>query len=122
MNRQLRGHTNYHDGQAAEDIAAAHYIAQGGSIVARRWRGKAGEIDIVVDMGGTVVFAEVKKSRDFGRAAGHLGIAQLARIMRAADEYLGGLPTGLSTEARIDLVLVNGVGESAVIENVSLWA
>ena len=47
-------------GQYGEDIAAAFLKKKGYLIVERNFRKRFGEIDIIAEDGGTIVFAEVK--------------------------------------------------------------
>jgi putative endonuclease len=47
-------------GIAGEDVAAAWYLSQGYEVVARNWRCRQGELDLIVRQGATVVFCEVK--------------------------------------------------------------
>lgn len=61
----MTGLVSYHAGLAAEDIVARNYAARAHQVAARRWRGKSGEIDLVMRDGDTVVFVEVKKKRQF---------------------------------------------------------
>lgn len=116
-NRRARGETGYHAGLAAEDAVARDYERRGLPVVARRWRGQAGEIDLIARNGATIVFIEVKASRDFDRALSHLGPRQVARLCAAAEEYAGTLPSGSLTEMRFDVALVDGQGAVRVIEN-----
>jgi putative endonuclease len=120
MSRQLRGMTNYQDGLAAEDGVARRYSDAGGTIVARRWRGKSGEVDLIVRLGAGLIFVEVKKAADFARAAERITVAQLARIASAAEEYLAREPLGTLTPVRIDVVLVNSLGDCEILENVTM--
>lgn len=115
--RSLRGARNYHAGKAAEDSVARRYMAQGASVTDTRWRGRGGEIDLVVRDGEDVVFVEVKRARDFARAAASLGQRQIRRLCDAAAEYVGNLPTGLMTPMRFDLALVDAEGRVRVIAN-----
>jgi putative endonuclease len=85
--------------------------------VAERWRGAAGEIDLVVREGARVVFVEVKAARSFDSAAQRLGRRQMDRLCAAAEEFVGQEPAGLLTEMRFDLALVDGSGRVRVIEN-----
>ena len=50
-------------GIAGEDVAAAWYASQGYEVVARNWRCRAGELDLIVRRGPEVVFCEVKARR-----------------------------------------------------------
>ncbi|MGJ8621154.1 MAG: YraN family protein [Yoonia sp.] len=109
--------TNYHAGFAAEDIVAQDYVRRNHGIAARRWRGTAGEIDLIARDGDQVVFIEVKKSRDFATAATRLGRRQMDRICASAMEFLAGEPKGQLTDVRFDLAMVNSVGALRVIEN-----
>jgi len=47
-------------GREGEDRALARYEAHGYRLVARNWRVKSGEIDLVVERGDVVVICEVK--------------------------------------------------------------
>jgi len=120
--RQNRGRTSYHAGLAAEEIVANRYARKGQSLLAKRWRGSRGEIDLVAKNGDGVIFIEVKKSRSHGRAASHLSARQLERIYGAGSEFLATQPNGQLTDVRIDLALVDDLGRVNVIENVYLAA
>jgi putative endonuclease len=47
-------------GRLGEERAAAHYRAQGYAVLARNWRCRHGEIDLVCARGRTLVICEVK--------------------------------------------------------------
>ena len=47
-------------GRSGEDEAAAWYAAHGYEVLARNWRCRAGELDLIVARGRLVVFCEVK--------------------------------------------------------------
>ena len=96
---------------------ARHYARLGLGVVEVRWRGEAGEIDLVLRDGDGVVFVEVKAARDHAGAARALTPRQIARLLEAGAEYLGTLPTGQLTEARFDVALVDRSGAVEVIEN-----
>ncbi len=118
--RHARGRTAYHAGLLAEASVADHYQRAGYDLVETRWRGKAGEIDLVLRKNGQYIFVEVKASKDFGRAAERLSRRQMDRICLAACEYCGRLPTGLSTDMRLDAALVDQFGRIEIIEN-AFW-
>ena len=56
----MSGSTAYQNGLAAEDIAVRLYEAQQGRVLERRWKRRSGEIDLIVSIGGRIVFVEVK--------------------------------------------------------------
>jgi len=54
-------------GRRGEDIALAHLVALGATLVDRNHRTRSGEIDLIVHLGPTLVFVEVKTRRVRGR-------------------------------------------------------
>lgn len=118
----MTGRVSYHAGLAAEDIVARDYAGRAHRVAARRWRGQAGEIDLIMRQGATVVFVEVKKSSSFARAALRLGRRQMDRLCASASEFLAGEPMGQLTDVRFDLALVDARGAVSVIENVFMEA
>ena len=73
-------------GRAGEDLAAAWYEARGYEVLARNWRCRAGELDIVARRDRLHVFCEVKSrsSSAFGMPAEAVGPAKRARLRRLA--------------------------------------
>lgn len=118
--REDSGRRNYLAGQAAEDAVLRHYEAQGLTLAKARWRGKAGEVDLILRDGDALVFVEVKHSHSFDSAAARLLPKQIERLRRAAEEFAGGEPKGLLTEMRFDVALVNEQGAVHILEN-ALW-
>jgi putative endonuclease len=118
--RQRRGQSNYYAGLAAEAAVERHYEAQGLVCLDRRWRGPAGEIDLIFRDGsldgGRIVFVEVKAGRSFDAAAGRIRQRQADRIGASAMFYLDQLPSAVS-EMRIDVALVDQLGAVSVLEN-----
>lgn len=112
--------TNYHAGVSAEQAVARHYARQGAVLRESRWRGRCGEIDLILSEGETIVFVEVKKSRTHAQAALRLSSRQMARILRSAEDYLGGCPSGSLTDARLDVALVDAGGVIDIIPNASM--
>ena len=117
MARQHRGRSNFHAGLAAETRIEQAYTRDGHRLIARRWRGRGGEIDLVFQKDDVLCFVEVKKAGDFARAAESLRPAQMRRIAVAAEEFLGTQPAGALTECRFDVGLVNRSGAHQIIEN-----
>ena len=117
--RQRRGKTNYLNGLSAEDSVATEYERRGATIEKRRWRGLSGEIDLIVRQDAELVFVEVKRARDFARAAERITVPQMHRIYAAATEYVAGEPDGLLTSMRFDVALVDARGGTEILQNVA---
>ncbi len=113
----MTGQTSYFAGVAAEDIVASDYARRGRQPVNRRWRGSAGEVDLIVREGDCIVFVEVKKSKSFAQAATRLSRRQMDRIYGAASEFIAGEPKGQLTDVRFDVALVDARGAVQIIEN-----
>jgi putative endonuclease len=111
----MSGAASYHGGLSAEEQVARHYTDRGLIVAARRWRGQAGEIDLILRDGALVVFVEVKQSRTHDAAVTHLTPRQFARIYRAAEEFIGHEPAGSLTEVRFDVALVDATGVIRVL-------
>lgn len=114
--RSIRGQTADAAGRAAEEQVARTYANNGAQILATRWRGAAGEIDIILRDKGVIVFVEVKSSKRMENAAAALSPRQQQRIMTAAEEYCAALETGSLTDMRFDVALLNGTGEIQIVE------
>jgi len=113
----MSGSVSYHAGLAAEQQVAAAYAQRGFPPCRKRWRGKGGEVDLIAEDGEGLIFVEVKRARDFARAAERLTYRQMGRIMQAASEFLDQMPRGQNTAVRFDVALVNGSGAVEIIEN-----
>ena len=113
----MSGAVSYHAGLAAEAAVEEHYTRTGRPICARRWRGAAGEIDLIARDGTEVIFIEVKQSASHAEAALHLTPRQIARIAASAADFLAGEPHGQLTPARFDVALVDGQGRIEILEN-----
>lgn len=79
-------------GDRAEALALEALVARGWRPVARNVRCKAGEIDLVMCDGDTLVFVEVRRRRsdNFGGAAASVDAAKRQRILRTAQWWLLG--------------------------------
>lgn len=95
-------------GYDAEDKAARHLAARGLAIVARNFRTRLGEIDLVARDGATLVFVEVRcrASTDYGGAVESITAAKRSRIVAAANQYLARL--GAEPPCRFDVVTLDG--------------
>ena len=113
----MSGTVAYHSGRVAEDSVARHYERRGFRVLRRRWRGRGGELDLVLQSGDDVVFVEVKKARNHAGAAARVGRRQVERLLAAAAEYLGTAPMGQLTPARFDVATVDATGRIEILEN-----
>ncbi len=77
-------------GKAGEDCACRELERRGYAILARRYRSRFGEIDIVSRDGETVVFVEVKArtSSRYGEPAEAVTLHKQARMTAIAEDYL----------------------------------
>ena len=115
VDRQCRG-------KRGEDLACAELARRGYAILARRYRTRFGEIDIVTERHNATVFVEVKarKSRVRGSAAESIPFWKRRRIAAMAVDYLAW--TGrLNRRCRFDVVAIDGIDTDKmtirVIEN-----
>jgi putative endonuclease len=95
-------------GGAAEEAAARFLERQGLAIVARNYRTRLGEIDLVARDGATLVFVEVRmRSSDrYGGGAESIGWRKRSRIEAAARQYLSQLRR--EPPCRFDVVTLDG--------------
>jgi putative endonuclease len=103
-------------GRCGEDLACAELERRGYVIVARRFRTRAGELDIVARDGATLVFVEVKARRSaaFGTPLEAVTRGKQRRLCAMAAEYLARAAPRCAA-CRFDVVGVRfGEGEPAL--------
>jgi putative endonuclease len=95
-------------GSAAEEEAARYLARRGVEILARNYRTRLGEIDLVAREGETLLFVEVRLRRGarYGGAAASIDGRKRMRIERAARQYLARL--GREPACRFDVVTLDG--------------
>jgi uncharacterized protein (TIGR00252 family) len=121
-------------GVRGERAVAEWYEARGFDVVARNWRSRTGEIDLVVRLGDLVVMCEVKtRSSDrFGAPEEAVTAAKARRIRRVAAEWLtsarasgalgrtetpsGAVPGRSGVDVRFDVASVTVRGAELVVE------
>lgn len=98
------------NGAIAEQLAADYLQRQGLQLVARNYRCRNGEIDLIVRQGDTLVFVEVRQRSNpcFGDAAASIDRRKQQHLLRAAQHYLASLPQ--IPPCRFDAVLLDGTG------------
>lgn len=99
-----------HLGNSYEDLACERLEAEGLVILARNYRVKAGEIDIIAKDGEELVFAEVKyrASDRYGGASYAIGPRKQNTIRRVAQWYMKEFHIPFDSFCRFDAVLIDG--------------
>ncbi len=94
-------------GRAGEEAAVEALRARGYRIVARNVRLRGGELDVIAEDAGTIVFVEVKARRSsaFGTPAEAVGPRKQRTLCRLAVRYLAGPGLG-ERPCRFDVVEV----------------
>ncbi len=95
-------------GRFSEWLAALYLQLRGFSIMARRYKSPAGEIDLVARRGRLAVFAEVKARADADSAIFSVTPAARRRIAAAARMYIARKPALAECEIRYDIIAVAG--------------
>lgn len=105
-------------GQAGEDAAAAHLRRAGYAILARNWRVRSLELDLVCRDGQTVVFVEVKTRGPGSLATPAEGLspAKMNRLARAAAHWLSA-HDAWDRPCRFDLVAVREENGRLAVEH-----
>lgn len=101
------------DGQAAERLAAAWLERHGLRILARNYRCRTGEIDLIAQDGDTLVFVEVRlrRSAAFGGAAASVHSAKQRRLLSAARHYL---MDKAEPPCRFDVIVLDALDEARI--------
>ena len=104
-------------GTKGEDAAAAWYTKQGYEVVARNWRCREGELDLIVRSGRTYVFCEVKTrtSTAFGAPVEAVTRDKQMRIRRLAARWLQDGAPGPAKDIRFDVASVLGPRQVEVV-------
>ncbi|GAB4128699.1 MAG: hypothetical protein Fur0040_11640 [Sideroxydans sp.] len=102
-------------GALAEEIAARYLQQRGLRLLHRNYRSRFGEIDLILEDGDTLVFAEVRlRSRsDFGGAAASIDTRKQQRLALTARHFLASLPQ--QPPCRFDAVLLTATEAGEVV-------
>jgi putative endonuclease len=97
-------------GKSGEDLAVEELVARGYAVLARRYRTRGGEIDIVAEDSGTVVFVEVKAraSTEYGSAVEAVTPRKQRQLVSMARDYLSRAHL-LDRPCRFDVVAIDDV-------------
>ncbi len=105
------------EGRRGERIACRFLLRQGFDILARRHKGRSGELDIIVFENETLAFIEVKtrRSADFGEPWEFVGWQKQQILRRTAEEFIADHDMGRYVY-RFDIVSVIG-NEATLFRN-----
>ena len=103
-------------GKLGESLAVAELERCGYAIIARRYRTRHGEIDIVAEVDETLVFVEVKArtSDECGFAAESVTRWKQLQLASMAEEYLA-LNHVVNRACRFDVVAIDDVDAEPVL-------
>jgi putative endonuclease len=101
-------------GDMAERLAERYLQDAGLKRVARNFRCRMGEIDLIMQDGGYLVFVEVRlrKHQEFGGAAASIDRQKQQRIVKAAEHYLATLAR--TPPCRFDVVLLDALEDARI--------
>jgi putative endonuclease len=111
-------------GSSGEEEAARYLEERRYAIVARNFRSRRGEVDIIAEKGGTLVFVEVKKRSDGALDTLEYSVNEKKqrRIIETANYFLFNNRKYNSMGIRFDVIFVSPEGithlESAFVERV----
>jgi putative endonuclease len=107
-------------GVAGEAAVARHYVDAGYVLLDRNWRCRDGELDLVLAIGDTVVFCEVKtrSSATFGAPFEAVTFTKQRRLRTLALLWLADHPTHRAARLRFDVASVrtSSAAEAPAIE------
>jgi putative endonuclease len=110
-------------GRRGEDAALDRYVRAGYRLVARNWRCRLGEIDLVVARGGVIVVCEVKTRRGSSLGGPYESVTarKQEKLRRLAQVFLVSESRALagagSRDVRFDVASVT-IGRSGVVVHV----
>ena len=94
-------------GKNGEDVALGRYLDSGYQLVARNWRCRAGELDLVLSHDDMLVFCEVKTRRGTAHGGGFAAVNAIkqAKLRTLAEMFM--MHTGRwNAAARFDVASV----------------
>lgn len=102
-------------GAWGEQVAADHLQAQGFNILERNWHSAEGEIDILAEFEGALIFVEVKsrRSANYGAPEEAVDGRKQRRLQRTAWRYLE-TANQLQAEWRIDVIAIEQATDGSI--------
>jgi putative endonuclease len=105
-------------GARYEDIALAHLEKAGLALLARNYRCRYGEIDLVMRDGDDVVFVEVRyrRTRSFGGGIDSVDAGKRAKLVRAAGAFLADHAQLAACACRFDVLAIGPAPDAPQID------
>ncbi|MGQ0657034.1 MAG: YraN family protein [Chromatiales bacterium] len=102
----------------AEEVAAAQLQQSGLTLLARNYRCRGGELDLVMRERELLVFVEVRfrGREDYGSPAESVDARKQRRLILSARHYLQTHPQSAQCDSRFDVVLVGGDRRQPTVE------
>jgi putative endonuclease len=93
-------------GKQAESLAVAFLKDKGFTILARNWRNRFEEIDIVAEKSDMLIIVEVKarKGKKYGMPYEQVGLKKQRLLVNAAEAYI--LKSNVNKETRFDIISI----------------
>ena len=108
--RRRKGTRAHTLGMIAADAARAALARDGWTLLGRRVRTEAGELDVLAEKDGVLTIVEVKARPTLADAAAALSPRQQARLLAAAEIVLAMHPGWGLNGVRFDLLVVDATG------------
>jgi putative endonuclease len=104
-------------GRDGEDAALRVYLRRGFRVVARNWRCPLGELDLVLERGGLLVFCEVKARSGVAFGGGYEAVtwSKRRKLRQLAEAFVASSPSG-HAGIRFDVASVWLDGAGADVE------
>jgi putative endonuclease len=95
-------------GDSGERFAEQRLLESGWKILARKWRGVGGEVDLIADQGELIVLVEVKTRRgeSHGRAEEAVSGAKCARLIQLGQQFIESDTEFENRFWRVDLIAI----------------
>lgn len=108
---------NTEKGTQGEEIAVAYLLKHGYQILARNWRHKHLEIDIIASINGVLAIVEVKlrSSSYFGNPEEFVTKSKQKKLIKAADFYIK--ENNINWETRFDIVSIIQNSKELTVEH-----
>ncbi len=106
-------------GVAWEQLAGEHLQQAGLQVLARNFRTRFGEIDLICRDGEVLVFVEVRyraRTSGYGSGADSVTAAKRQRLVTAASQYRQAHPALGDLACRFDVVAITGSERTPVID------